>query len=173
MNSEFNSRQALRFPSLGRNLSLQFLSAQLPADSHCSCLLRDGSLDCGAACSRAQLVREACPALGGQMFFRGWGRKGLSPEARWNWERSHLEKTAALIGMPEETTFKARMSWFWSSFRDIWRNSCGWQEVFISFKKKSSEKAGTAARPEMCSHHPNLGWRIMEEKHSLFLNQIA
>ena len=25
-------------------------------------------------------------------------------------ERSHLEKTAALTGMPEETTFKARMS---------------------------------------------------------------
>ena len=131
-----HSRQALWFPSLGRNFSLQFLSAWLPAESRCSCLLRDGSLDWGAACSRVQLVREACPALGGQMFFRGWRRKGLSPEARWNWERSHLEKTAALPGMPEETTFKARMSWFWSSFRNIWRNSCGWQERVYLFQKE-------------------------------------
>lgn len=50
----------------------------------------------------------------------------------------------------------------------------GDKNVFISFKKKSSEKAGTAARPNRdVLPSSNLGWRIMEEKHSLFFNQIV
>ena len=41
-------------------------------------------------------------------------------------------------------------------------------------KRKVVKRQGTQLdQIEMCSHHPHLGWRIVEEKHSLFLNQTA
>lgn len=161
MNSEFDSRQALRFPS-PQDLSLWFLSARLRAESCCSRLFLDGPFDCGAAFSLAHLVRESRPALGGQMFLRRWRRKGLSPTVHWNWERSHLEKTATPTRIPKKTTFKAQMSWFWSWFRNSWRNSCGWQERVYLFWKVVKRQGVQHDKIEICSHHPNLGWKIIE-----------
>lgn len=157
-NSEFNSRQALRFPPQ-RDLSLWFLSLWLPADSSCSRLL--SSLDGGAACSPAALVMESCPALGRQMV---WRRKGLCPAAHWNCESSHLEKTVTPTRVPKKSAFKAQMSWLWSWFRNICRNSCAWQEcVYLFCKRKVVKRQGVQHdKIEICSRRPNLGWKIIE-----------
>lgn len=125
--------------------SKQFLDLLLVVSSHCGSsagLLADSSCSCCFGWSYlivgcfplSDLAREPCPALSRQM---SWRSKGLYPVGHWSCQRTHLQKTMALTRIPKKTTFKAQMSWFWSWFRNIWRNSCGWQEhVYLFWKEK-------------------------------------
>lgn len=153
-----------------------FCLLRLPADSRCSCLLRDGSLDCGAHCSRSPVSQRGLPALQWADVLQRVRKESLFPEGVLELrEVSPREDSSSHRRYPRRPHLRPGWADFGPRSGTSGGTAVGDKKCLSLSKRKVVKRQGLQLdQTEMCSHHPNLGWRIMEEKHeSLFLNQIA